>query len=132
MATTAKPAAAPAPAAAQPGLAPCEYKTGKTLGHGSYATVKEAVQVGFKTETSPKYHVHPISVLESRLQSRLYWGLADGLFLFVNNFLEPTADSGRFPGSVIHVTGDIPRRSKRENGMRSRSFPNSSCGARRR
>ena len=27
-------------------LAPCEYKTGRTLGSGSYATVKEAVRVG--------------------------------------------------------------------------------------
>ncbi|KAJ3347626.1 hypothetical protein HDU83_001938 [Entophlyctis luteolus] len=27
-------------------LAPCEYKTGKTLGQGSYATVKEAVKIG--------------------------------------------------------------------------------------
>ncbi|KAI8610309.1 CAMK/CAMK1 protein kinase [Chytriomyces sp. MP71] len=26
-------------------LAPCEYKTGKTLGQGSYATVKEAVKI---------------------------------------------------------------------------------------
>ncbi|KAJ3195399.1 hypothetical protein HK101_000366 [Irineochytrium annulatum] len=32
--------------AANPSLAPCEYKTGKTLGQGSYATVKEAIQVG--------------------------------------------------------------------------------------
>lgn len=26
-------------------LAPCEYKTGKTLGQGAYATVKEAVKI---------------------------------------------------------------------------------------
>ena len=44
MATATMPAQAAA-APAQPALAPCEYKTGKTLGHGSYATVKEAVQV---------------------------------------------------------------------------------------
>jgi len=38
--TTQKPPTGPAPS-----LAPCEYKTGRTLGQGSYATVKEAVQV---------------------------------------------------------------------------------------
>ncbi len=39
---TQKPPAGPAPS-----LAPCEYKTGRTLGQGSYATVKEAVQASF-------------------------------------------------------------------------------------
>ena len=32
-------------------LAPCQYKTGKTLGQGSYAIVKEAVHV----KTGDKY-----------------------------------------------------------------------------
>jgi serine/threonine protein kinase len=34
-------------------LAACEYKTGKTLGKGSYATVKEAVKI----ETGEKFAV---------------------------------------------------------------------------
>ncbi|KAJ1328718.1 hypothetical protein BSLG_009953 [Batrachochytrium salamandrivorans] len=38
-------------------LAPCEYKTGKTLGQGSYATVKEAV----KMKTGERFAVKMIS-----------------------------------------------------------------------
>ncbi|KAI8832562.1 calmodulin-dependent protein kinase [Chytriomyces cf. hyalinus JEL632] len=38
-------------------LAPCEYKTGKTLGQGSYATVKEAVKIS----TGEKFAVKVIS-----------------------------------------------------------------------
>jgi calcium/calmodulin-dependent protein kinase I len=38
-------------------LAACEYKTGKTLGQGSYATVKEAVKIS----TGEKYAVKMIS-----------------------------------------------------------------------
>ncbi|KAI9006181.1 kinase-like domain-containing protein [Gaertneriomyces semiglobifer] len=41
----------------QQALAPCEYKTGKTLGQGSYATVKEAVKIS----TGEKYAVKVIS-----------------------------------------------------------------------
>ncbi|KAJ3052362.1 hypothetical protein HK097_006457 [Rhizophlyctis rosea] len=41
----------------QPALAPCEYKTGKTLGQGSYATVKEAIQI----KSGQKYAVKVIS-----------------------------------------------------------------------
>ncbi|RKO91238.1 kinase-like domain-containing protein, partial [Blyttiomyces helicus] len=40
-----------------PVLAPCEYKTGKTLGQGSYATVKEAIQI----KTGEKFAVKVIS-----------------------------------------------------------------------
>ncbi|KAJ3341527.1 hypothetical protein HDU93_004687 [Gonapodya sp. JEL0774] len=45
------------PGPTQPVLAPCEYKTGKTLGQGSYATVKEAVHV----KTGKRYAVKVIS-----------------------------------------------------------------------
>ncbi|KAI8925404.1 kinase-like domain-containing protein [Entophlyctis helioformis] len=38
-------------------LAPCEYKTGRTLGQGSYATVKEAVKI----KTGERYAVKMIS-----------------------------------------------------------------------
>ncbi|KNC97017.1 CAMK/CAMK1 protein kinase [Spizellomyces punctatus DAOM BR117] len=38
-------------------LAPCEYKTGRSLGQGSYATVKEAVKI----KTGEKYAVKVIS-----------------------------------------------------------------------
>ncbi|RKO96602.1 Pkinase-domain-containing protein [Caulochytrium protostelioides] len=38
-------------------LAPCEYKTGKVLGQGSYATVKEAVHI----KTGHRYAVKVIS-----------------------------------------------------------------------
>jgi calcium/calmodulin-dependent protein kinase I len=41
----------------QPKLAACEYKTGRTLGTGSYATVKEAVKIG----TNERYAVKMIS-----------------------------------------------------------------------
>jgi len=33
-------------ASSKQNLAPCEYKTGRTLGQGAYATVKEAVKIG--------------------------------------------------------------------------------------
>ncbi len=58
--TAARGAPAPAPAAggkAAGALAPCEYKTGRTLGTGSYATVKEAVHL----PTGTKYAVKVIS-----------------------------------------------------------------------
>jgi len=49
MLATTKPLASQAastpPTPPPPVLAPCEYKTGRTLGAGSYATVKEAVSV---------------------------------------------------------------------------------------
>ncbi|KXS22189.1 Pkinase-domain-containing protein [Gonapodya prolifera JEL478] len=45
------------PGPTQPVLAPCEYKTGKTLGQGSYATVKEAVHV----KSGKRYAVKVIS-----------------------------------------------------------------------
>ena len=38
-------------------LAPCEYKTGKVLGSGSYATVKEAVKIS----TGERFAVKQIS-----------------------------------------------------------------------
>ncbi|KAJ3092023.1 hypothetical protein HK102_011505 [Quaeritorhiza haematococci] len=42
---------------AQPALAPCEYKTGRVLGQGSYATVKEAIHI----KTQKRYAVKVIS-----------------------------------------------------------------------
>ncbi|KAI1315597.1 hypothetical protein EDD11_000607 [Mortierella claussenii] len=43
--------------AAAPTIVPCKYKTGRTLGEGTYAVVKEAVHV----ETGKKYAVKVIS-----------------------------------------------------------------------
>ncbi|KAI8903459.1 putative calmodulin-dependent protein kinase type 1 [Powellomyces hirtus] len=43
--------------ASAPSLAPCEYKTGRTLGQGSYAVVKEAVKIS----TGEKFAVKVIS-----------------------------------------------------------------------
>jgi serine/threonine protein kinase len=41
----------------KPSLAACEYKTGKTLGQGSYGVVKE----GIKIQTGEKYAIKVIS-----------------------------------------------------------------------
>ncbi|KAG0301811.1 hypothetical protein BGZ99_003287, partial [Dissophora globulifera] len=40
-----------------PTIVPCKYRTGRTLGQGTYAVVKEAVQI----ETGKRYAVKVIS-----------------------------------------------------------------------
>ena len=45
MATQAAPAAAAGGGATKPAIQPCRYKTGKTLGAGSYSVVKECVHI---------------------------------------------------------------------------------------
>ncbi|KAF9580360.1 hypothetical protein BGW38_003031 [Lunasporangiospora selenospora] len=55
VASTAQTSARTRPAPAPPAVVPCKYKTGRELGNGSYAVVKEAFHVGHATRLSSSF-----------------------------------------------------------------------------